>query len=363
MATNSRVATPAGTPAAAPAGDGGISFDALLGADADGGVGDEDLGGEDDAPADDAPDTDTDDDDAPEDKPELKASSAVDKFLGGEQPEWLATLVDDEGELTISDEEFENLPIEAKKLVAVMVRRGKATQAALEAKLDAQRVAEEALKRRELDAADLATDAFKAFRDPALQAFVEKLKPKGPVPDPDSPEGIQYRIDSAVAKHLGDWMQALQAADTGVTEQAKAARAKAENEKQVQELQTYMEANREDFETPRIFQAVKSLVDRSGGKITAQEAHKLVMGQALLESDDDRKEQLERARRAVRPGGRNGRQVPRMPAHLVGDSAGEADWYAAHPDAMRRDMDEAMRASDYQTIAREERRGADKRTG
>lgn len=283
----------------------------------------------------------------------------MERFLEGEAPEWLDELQTEEaGALSLSDEEFDALPIQAKTLLAALAQRGKAAQATVAARQEAERIAAEALRSRETRAQDLEADAFKWARDPSLQAFVEKLKPTGPVPDPDSPEGLKYVVDSMVAKQLGEWHAAIQAADARQTAATEAARAAAATEARVAQFKGYIEKNAEDFKDPVILGQIRALLDETKGTLTPERAHQLVMAQLIGQvavKPDDRAAALEQARRSVKPSGRAGRVIPTMPDHIRGDVDAELDWYAVNPEAEARDAAEAQKRASYRNLARQTR--------
>lgn len=289
-----------------------------------------------------------------------KPPKLVDRLLGGkgELPEWAAELVAEQaetGEYDLPDEVIEQLPIEAKQLIALAIHRGKSAKTELDAQLAAQKKAEAIAADREVNAKKLESDAFKWARDPNLKAFIEAMKPKGDAPDPFSPEGIEHIAQRKAAEMMEKWFGAIQQADASITEAARQAEADRAESVKRDELKSYIQANVEDFRNPEMLKRIKALVSDTGGKISAQRAHKLVLAEMALETADDGAAALAEARKRVQPGGGAGRPIPTLPISIEGDINQVEAWYQKNPAARARDLAEAMRAASIgETMKRRE---------
>ncbi|HEY6866253.1 MAG TPA: hypothetical protein VI792_03285 [Candidatus Eisenbacteria bacterium] len=284
------------------------------------------------------------------------AKSKMQRFLDGEADARIQTLLDNGDALELTDEQWDALPIEAQIAFAAARQRGMAAQAELAKQEQARRTADEALKRREQQALEVQADAFKAFRDPKLKEYLDSLVPKGPLADADTEEGLQQRMDAAFVARQKEWLAKLMEADAAVTKTAEQAKATTKLEAERAELSKYIAQFPEDFAPEsESYKEIRELVQASSGKITAQRAHELVMARRALAEDDDAKAQLTaRARKAVQPGGRAGRPIPRLPEGLSIEE--ELAWYQRHPEAEARDRAEAQRRAGYDSVFQEQRK-------
>lgn len=259
-------------------------------------------------------------------KPE--APSIVDRLFAGkgELPVWAQELVAEQetAEFSFTDEEIERLPLEAKKLVALALRRGQAAKAELEADLAAREALSKAAVERELAAKKLESESFKWVRDPKLLEVVQGLEKEG---DSRSP-----------GEQIAAFFKALQEADQRLTQARAQAEAEAKYNADRAALEAYIGEHADDFQNEKIRGAIKEIVQRTEGKITAQEAHKFVMGQLALEGAQDQAAARAEARRRLAPSGRTANEIPEMPEHIRGNTDAELRWYAANPEAEKRDL-------------------------
>jgi hypothetical protein len=279
--------------------------------------------------------------DPPEQPPALEPS-ALDNVAS--RP-WLASmLADPDVKLEITEEELDALPLEAKRVLAALHRRGEQGRAMLDKEVSEARTARDQAAERERKALDAEANALKWAEDSGLTAFLEALKPKDSEAelDPATPEGMR----ALAREHFRQVGEEFMAAIRGVGEKRQQEAAKAEvDAKFAADQQTviaYMDEHSSDFDDPALFEEIKALVERDkrGGTVEAiKDAHELAVARRLVaQMRRDKAADLATARERLQQGSRTRDAIPKLPAHLAGDDEAIAAWYRAHPDAAKRDL-------------------------
>lgn len=278
--------------------------------------------------------------------PEAGKPTLADLLTGEGAPEWLGEMVEiaeREGKpFELTPEEMRSLDPKAQKLVANIILAGKqgAEGAGKAQQALAEREAQVAARERMLLAKQ--ADLLKTFSNPKLKAFMDKIKPTGDRPDPESPEGRDFLIREGVHKLLGEFFGSL----SEVEQEAEKARSEAEKAHQQSQVdkanEAYIDQHLDAFRDPAIFARIQEHYQKG---YPLDRAHRIAMAELLAEEEakggELEKRALEQSRRRVQPGRRAASAIPATPKNLSVEER-NAFW-EKHPEAMKRDLGEMKR--------------------
>jgi len=271
------------------------------------------------------------------------------------RPTWAKELLERAAEadadLGVTAEELNEMPIEAQRTVVNLLRRAEQAQAALrtaEQKIldDRKKNATEARKVERARA-----DVLSWTDHPLTKAFMERLKPGEGEDrlDPDSPEGRKAAVRAEARELFEQFFGAIRQVGEKRKEEATAAERTEQAQTRKEQIGAYMEQHADDFKDPVILDKIKALMREAtppgakGSALSVERAHKLAVAELAIEGNADASALARaRAQARVRKGGGGGQRVPATPKFA--DIHDEEEFYRNHPDAVQRDLDEAMRS-------------------
>lgn len=229
---------------------------------------------------------------------------------------------------------------DVRKLVYNLVQRQVANTAALDAELEtrAKATADLAAEKRQVAKTKSNVAAYGA--NERLKAYVDRLTPKTPQPDPFTTEGVLWLVNKGIAEGLsgfmGEWETIAKTQQEAIEAEEQAA-----NEASVtQAAAAYMTKFEEDFKNDVVFERIKPLFQAFKGTMpmdkALERAHRLVLTELATEEDKDHRDKaMARARGRLRPGSGKRPGVPPTPKFKT--SAETIQFYEDNPDALKRD--------------------------
>jgi hypothetical protein len=273
-------------------------------------------------------------------------SAAVDVLSTFSTQEWAQELVRDQEEnapYVVGQAEIDNLPIEAKRVLAALALRGKQANAQLETQLADLKARGEAAEAKERSAIQIQADALSWVNSPGVAAYIEGVKPKGDQPDPDTEEGVQWLADKRVSEQLQGFFDVLKQTSTDRDAAAATSKQAAVRSSRETEVGAYMDKHAADFAHPETYTQIRALCARG---LSVEEAHEFVTARlAVADLKKNNTAAVDEARARVVRGGTTVRRVPDLPKEIRGDTEAEAAWYDAHPDALKRDLERHERGT------------------